>query len=203
MLGISAKNWAWMQRIRINLDCHTFQSFKYPGIYIHSIHVCVGAHVHWTDVNMVPCVYEVMHEMLKVNASVIIGEISLHMCVCVNLSMSHTFKTVEGIVLSSKLKEKNSLLVTLFSWNVCCKAESGMVYLHSITLPTLPNTYWSCSVWTVWFLNTVKPLWDKHCYLKFGTQHLTNTRIPDVLKLITLIILIMMIHYISQVLVLF
>lgn len=73
------------------------------------------------------------------SASVIRGEISV--CKYVGLCMSHMWEAVEGIVLNSKLEEKNSLLVTLFSWNVCRQAESGRVYLHTITLP---NTCWSC-----------------------------------------------------------
>lgn len=73
------------------------------------------------------------------SASVIRGEISV--CTYVGLCMSHMWEAVEGIVLNSKLEEKNSLLVTLFSWNVCRQAESGRVYLHTITLP---NTCWSC-----------------------------------------------------------
>lgn len=73
------------------------------------------------------------------SASIIRGEISV--CKYVGLCMSHMWEAAEGIVLNSKLEEKNSLLVTLFSWNVCRQAESGRVYLHTITLP---NTCWSC-----------------------------------------------------------
>ena len=53
--------------------------------FLSAVCMCVRAHVHLTEANMVPCVYEVMHEVLKVNASVIRGEISVRFCVYVSL----------------------------------------------------------------------------------------------------------------------
>lgn len=91
-------------------------------------------------------------------------------CVC----MSHTFEAVEVIVLSSELEEKNRPSVTLFSRNVCCKAESGRIYLHTITLP---NTCWSCTEATDWVRYSLR---DELCYQKFGTQRLTA--FPDVFE---------------------
>lgn len=58
--------------------------------------------------------------------------------------MSHSFVAAEGIVLRSEVKEKNSLGVTLFRGNVCCRAESGRVYLCS---PIIPNL--GCSLLSV------------------------------------------------------
>lgn len=127
---------------------------------------CIIKHMHWTHIlYMIPCVYmyEVTHVLTKqvptVNALAVRGEI----CVYENLCMSHIHKSWGN---SSKLKEKNSLLVTLFSWNVCCTGEPGKLYLHSITLPNIT------SVWTAWFWNTVSAVWGKHCSLKFKTLYL-------------------------------